>query len=55
MAATQAFLVDFRATRFGMYSDVTEQLVGMTKPLNYVTKDKSPEPQRRIDRRKLPG
>ncbi len=42
MAATQAFLVDFRATRFGMYSDVTEQLVGMTKPLNYVTKDKSP-------------
>lgn len=43
MAATQAFLVDFRATRFGMYSDVTEQLVGMTKPLNYVTKEKSPE------------
>jgi chlorite dismutase len=43
MAATQAFLVDFRATRFGMYSDVTEQLVGMTKPLNYVTKEKSPD------------
>lgn len=43
MAATQAFLVEFRATRFGMYSDVTEQLVGMTKPLNYVTKDKSPD------------
>ncbi len=42
MAATQAFLVDFRATRFGMYSDVTEQLVGMTKALNYITKDKSP-------------
>lgn len=42
MAATQAFLVDFRATRFGMYSDVTEQLVGITKPLNYITKDKSP-------------
>jgi chlorite dismutase len=42
MAATQAFLVDFRATRFGMYSDVTEQLVGMTKPLNYITKEKSP-------------
>lgn len=42
MAATQAFLVDFRATRFGMYSDVTENLVGMTKALNYVTKDKSP-------------
>ncbi len=43
MAATQAFLVDFRATRFGMYSDVTEQLVGMTKALNYITKDKSPD------------
>ena len=42
MAATQACLVDFRATRFGMYSDVTEQLVGMTKALNYITKDKSP-------------
>lgn len=42
MAATQAFLVDFRATRFGMYSDVTENLVGITKPLNYITKDKSP-------------
>jgi hypothetical protein len=50
MAATQAFLVDFRATRFGMYSDVTEQLVGMTKALNYITKDKSPEPERRSDR-----
>lgn len=43
MAATQAFLVDFRATRFGMYCDVTEQLVGMTKALNYITKDKSPD------------
>lgn len=42
MAATQAFLVDFRATRFGMYAEVTENLVGMTKALNYVTKEKSP-------------
>jgi chlorite dismutase len=42
MAATQAFLLDFRATRFGMYADVTENLVGMTKALNYITKDKSP-------------
>lgn len=40
-AATQSFLVDFRATRFGMYSEVTENLVGITKPLNYITKDKS--------------
>lgn len=43
MAATQAFLVDFRATRFGMHSDVTENLVGMTKALNYISKDKSPD------------
>ena len=42
MAATQAFLVDFRATRFGMNAEVTENLVGMTKALNYMTKDKSP-------------
>jgi chlorite dismutase len=43
MAATQAFLVDWRATRFGMYSDVTENLVGITKALNYITKEKSAE------------
>ena len=43
MAATQAFLVDFRATRFGMALDVTENLVGVTKALNYITKDKSPD------------
>ena len=42
MAATQAFLVDFRATRFGMNAEVTENLVGMTKALEYITKDKSP-------------
>lgn len=42
MVAVQNFLVDFRATRFGTYSDVTESLVGITKPLNYITKDKSP-------------
>lgn len=42
MATIQNFLVDFRATRFGMYSDVTESLVGMTKALNYITKEKSP-------------
>ena len=43
MAATQAFLVDFRATRFGMALEVTENLVGVTKALNYITKDKSPD------------
>ncbi len=43
MAAVQNFLVDFRATRFGMYSDVTESLVGLTKALNYISKEKSPD------------
>lgn len=43
MAATQSFLVDFRATRFGMSADVTENLVGITKALNYISKDKSPD------------
>lgn len=41
LAAAQAFLTDFRATRFGSYSDVTENLVGVTKALNYITKQKS--------------
>jgi chlorite dismutase len=41
MAATQAFLIDWRATRFGMYSEVTENLVGITKALNYITKTRS--------------
>lgn len=43
MAATQAFLVDWQNTRFGMYSEVTENLVGITKALNYISKDKSPD------------
>jgi chlorite dismutase len=42
-AAAQAFLLDFRATRFGMNSEVTESLVGITKALNYISKDKSPD------------
>lgn len=41
MAAAQTLVVDLRATRFGMFSDVTETLVGVTKPLNYITTDKS--------------
>ncbi len=43
MAAGQAFLNDFRATRIGMQSEVSENLVGITKGLNYITKEKSPE------------
>lgn len=42
LAAAQAFMADFRATRFGTHSDVGENLVGVTKALNYITKDKSP-------------
>lgn len=43
LAAAQNFLVDFRATRFGIHSEVTESFVGLTKPLNYISKDKSPD------------
>lgn len=43
LAAAQEFMTDFRATRFGINSDVTENLVGVTKALNYITKDKSPD------------
>jgi chlorite dismutase len=43
LAAAQDFLVDFRATKFGMNSEVTETLVGLTKGLNYISKEKSPE------------
>lgn len=43
MAATQAFLVDWRSTKLGMHSEVTENLVGITKALNYISKDKSPD------------
>lgn len=43
LIAIQNFLVEFRATRFGIYCDVTESLVGFAKPLNYISKDKSPD------------
>jgi chlorite dismutase len=42
LVAAQGFLTDFRATRFGAYSEVTENLVGVTKGLNYISKDKAP-------------
>lgn len=41
LAAAQEFMTDFRATRFGINSDVAENLVGVTKALNYITKEKS--------------
>ena len=42
LALAQAFLNEFRKTTLGKNSDVTETLVGITKPLNYITTDKSP-------------
>lgn len=39
----QDFLRDFRATMVGRNADQVEALVGMTKPLNYITKDQSTE------------
>lgn len=41
LVAVQNFLVDFKASRIGVYSEVTENLTGITKALNYITKDKS--------------
>lgn len=38
----QAFMREFRSTTLGKNSDVSETLVGVTKSLNYITKDKSP-------------
>lgn len=39
----QEFLRDFRATALGRNADEVDALVGMTKPLNYITKDQSME------------
>lgn len=38
----QTFMREFRATTLGRHSDVAETQVGITKALNYITKDKSP-------------
>lgn len=43
LVKTQMFLRDFRATTLGRNTDEVEALIGFTKPLNYITKDKSPE------------
>ncbi len=42
LANAQDFLVAFRATTLGQHADVADTLVGVTKPLNYITKAKSP-------------
>ena len=43
LAKVQTFMREFRSTTLGKNADVFETLVGVTKPLNYITKDKSPE------------
>ncbi|WP_199259376.1 chlorite dismutase family protein [Paracoccus binzhouensis] len=43
LEAAQNFMTDFNNTRFGMHSEVTETLTGITKPLNYITREDSPE------------
>ncbi|AVX12019.1 chlorite dismutase family protein [Stutzerimonas stutzeri] len=43
LAKAQTFMREFRSTTVGKNADVFETLVGVTKPLNYISKDKSPE------------
>lgn len=43
LAKAQSFMRDFRATTLGRNADQVDALVGMTKALNYVTKDQSPD------------
>lgn len=42
LAKAQTFMNKFRSTQIGRNADVSETLVGLTKPLNYITKDGSP-------------
>lgn len=42
LAKAQTFMREFRSTQIGKHSDVAETQVGLTKALNYITKDKSP-------------
>ena len=41
LAKSQTFMREFRSTTIGKNADVFETLVGVTKPLNYITKEKS--------------
>eukprot|EP01041_Mallomonas_annulata_P005456 gene5457-10972_t len=43
LMAIQEFLIDFRKTEFGTYFEEVENLVGISKPLNYITSDRSPQ------------
>lgn len=43
LVKAQTFMREFRATAIGKHADVSDTLVGVTKPLNYVTKKNSPD------------
>ena len=43
LAKAQTFMREFRSTTIGKNADVSETLIGVTKPLNYIMKDKSPD------------
>jgi chlorite dismutase len=43
LAKAQTFMREFRSTTIGKNADFFDTLVGVTKPLNYITKDRSPE------------
>lgn len=42
-SAVQEFLIAFKATTIGRYSDITFAINGITKGLNHTTKEKAPE------------
>lgn len=42
LAKAQTFMREFQSTAIGKNSNVVETQVGITKPLNYITKDRSP-------------
>jgi chlorite dismutase len=41
LVKAQTFMREFRATAIGRNSDVAETQIGLTKPLNYITKERS--------------
>ena len=43
LADAQTFLREFRQTTIGKHAEVSDTLIGVTKPLNYITKERSPE------------
>lgn len=43
LAKAQTFLREFRQTAIGKYVEVLDTLIGVTKPLNYITKERLPE------------